>query len=197
MRLPEAQLLCLMLVFVLADCQQRTIRDSSDIFNLEGFIDDQANRLSRGDLELKKRTVIDDSVETLRLIPDSLGWQKELSIFKTADIHKPGLRDFYTKTITETGGSEIEGYAIKDTAQSETIFLKIKRDKNTDLIQSIEAAQRTNNPIYHSNRDLYLQFEHPDQNVIQLDSFAVRGFQKMILQDTVHYFTAGKIIESR
>jgi hypothetical protein len=194
MRFSRAQWLPFLLVLFLAECHQRTIQDSREVFNLENFIDNQVSLLSEDGLELIKQVIINDSLESLRLIPDSLAWEKELSIFKTADIHKPGLRDFYTKTITDTNGSEVEEYTLKDTAKSETLFLKIKRDRNSDLIQSIEAAQQANNPIYRSRRHLYLQFEHKDHDKIRLDSFGVRGFQKMILEDTLSYFTAGKII---
>ncbi len=195
MKLFRAKLFILALVLMFAHCRQRTIRDSGVVFDLEKLIDDQVCLLTRGEFELEKKTSIKDSVESFSLLPDSLGWQKELSIFKTADIHKPGLREFYLKITTETQASKIESYSLQDTAQSETVLLNVIKGKESDLIQSIEAVQHTNNPIYHSKRDLYLYFKHPGPEKIQLDSFVVKGFQKMILQDTVSYFTAGKIKE--
>ena len=195
MKLPLAQFLILVLVLFFANCRKQAIRDSRPVFNLENLIDDQVSLLTGGDFELNKKTNIDDSVESFFLRPDSLGWQKELSIFRTADIHKPGLREFYKISLSESDGSEIAEYSLTDTAQSETLFLKIKRNKASGQVQSIEAAQQTNNPIYHSKRDLYLFFINSGPDKIQLDSFVVKGFQKMILQDTVSYFTAGKTIE--
>lgn len=195
MRLSGIQFLILVWVILLGSCRQRFSSESLVTFNLEKLMDDQVSLLARGDFELHKKTIIDDSVESFYLMPDSLGWQKELSIFKTADIHKPGLRGFYRKNIVMENGIQIEMYALEDTSQSETLFLKIKRDQISELIQSIEAAQQTDNPIYRSKRDLYLYFINPGQDYIQLDSFVVKGYQKMILQDTVSYFTAGKIVE--
>ena len=195
MNLPIAQFLILVMVLLLVNCRQQAIRDSRPVFDLESLIDDQVCLLTGGDFELNKKTVINDSVESFSMMPDSLGWHKELSIFRTADIHKPGLREFYEITLSESDGSEFEEYSLTDRTQSETLFLKIKRNKASDLVQSIEAAQQTNNPIYHSKRDLYLYFIDSGQDTIQLDSFVVKGFQKMVLQDTVSYFTAGKIIE--
>jgi hypothetical protein len=195
MKLFRAQFLLILLILFLGNCRQRSAQDSRVFFDMDKLIDDQVKLLSKEDFELEKKIIIDDSVESFHLMPDSIGWQKELSIFKTADIHKPGLRGFYKKRISETNDAQIEDYILEDTAQSETLFLKIKRNKVDDQVQSIEASQRTNNPIYHSKRDLYLYFNHSGPGEFHLDSFAVKGFQKMVLQDTVSYFTAGKILE--
>lgn len=188
-------LILVVLLIVLANCRQRLSGDSRVIFDLEKLLDDQVSRLTKGNFEVHKKTIIDDSVESFYLAPDSLGWQKELSLFKTADIHKPGLRGFYRKDIYNEKDTRIEQYTLEDTSQSETLYLKINRDSVSEKILSIIAAQQTDNPIYRSRRDLYLYFIHPEQDQIQLDSFVVKGYQKMILQDTVRYFTAGKIVE--
>jgi len=196
MRLFITQFLILVvLLIVLVNCRQRLSGDSRVIFDLEKLLDDQVSWLTKGNFEVYKKTIIDDSVESFYLEPDSLGWQKELSLFKTADIHKPGLRGFYRKDIYSEEGIRIEKYTLEDTSQFETLYLKINRDPVTEKIRSIVAAQQTDNPIYRSKRDLYLYFIYPEQNHIQLDSFVVKGYQKMILQDTVRYFTAGKIVE--
>ena len=182
------------LFILLNSCLQRRQKDPRVIFDLGGFIDNQVELLSRQDPGLMKQTGMTGNTEMLMLDHDSLGWQKELSIFKTADIHKPGLRDYFEKVIKDSGTDSIEEYVLKDTSKSETLFLRIIRKTGSDLVSEIEAVQHTDNPIYYSRRDLYLRFQPVDHEQVRLDSFGVRGYQKMILQDSVIYFTAGKII---
>jgi hypothetical protein len=193
MKLLKRSLFIILLIGVSTACQRRITRDSIEFFDLGSFIDRQVDLLTEGSFELKKKTLIGDSMEILVLLPDSLGWDKELSIFKTADIHKPGLRELYEKTIRETDSFKIENYALSDTTESETIQLSIRKDKRTEHIRSIDAVQHTTNPIYNSRRNLHMMFRSGKEGKILLDSFTVRGFQKMILQDSVTYFTAGKI----
>jgi hypothetical protein len=175
-------------------CQPKSTSNQEKFFDLESFIDKLVGELSSDNYRLHKQTVIDDSVETVTIIPDSPGWHKELSIFKTADIHKPGLREYYEKSVLDTGNVIIENYRLREKAESETLFLQIERIKKTMGIRLIKASQRTNNPIYYSRRKLYMEFHFTDDDGMLLDSFAVQGFQKMVLQDSVKYFTSGKIL---
>jgi hypothetical protein len=183
-----------LLFFLLNSCLERGQKDPRVIFDLEGFIDGQVEWLSSQDPGLEKHTGMAGDSEMLVLDHDSLGWQKELSIFKTADIHKPGLRDYYEKVRKDSGTESIDEYVLKDTSKSETLFLRIIREKGSDLVREIEAGQHSDNPIYNSRRDLYLRFLPVDQEQVRLDSFGIRGYQKMILQDSIFYFTSGKII---
>jgi hypothetical protein len=194
MKLQKKLFYLFFLSLFLNSCLQRNQNDPGTIFDLEGFINSQVESLARENPELKKNSRIGSESETLTIVLDSLGWQKELSIFKTADIHKPGLRDLYERNLKESGTESIEEYVLQDTSKSEILFLRIIKEKGSGLISLIEAGQQTDNPIYNSSRYLYLQFLPDDQEQVRLDSFGIRGFQKMILQDSVIYFTSGKII---
>ncbi|MBR9997915.1 MAG: hypothetical protein KFF73_03040 [Cyclobacteriaceae bacterium] len=194
MKFRKKLLFLLWLILFLNACHQGEDSHPESVFDLEGFINSQVVSLSMSEHQLKKRTGIGSNAEILMLVPDSTGWQKELSIFKTAAIHKPGLRDFYSKNVIDSGENEIEEYFLKDTSQSETIFLRVVKEKKSSLVRLIEAGQHTDNPIYNSGRDLFLKFLPVDKDNVLLDSFAVSGYQKMVLQDSVIYFTGGKII---
>jgi len=191
---PSISGLILSLIILLSSgCRREINTDQRNFFDLEGFIDSQVLLLSEGNYELTKKTRIGDNMENLVLQPDSSGWQKELSIFKTADIDKPGLQEYYDKILLDSGNIEVENYTLNDSSVSETVFLRIERDKMSNRIRTIKAAQQSTNPIYYSKRKLFLLFYPINEGKIRLDSFAVKGFQKMVLQDSITYFTAGKI----
>ncbi len=187
-------ILIILLGILQFSCERRTIREQADIFDLEKFIDEQIEELAEGKYELQKLTVIDDSVERATVTHDSAGWTKELSIFKTADIHKPGLRDYYERSVISRNGNRIEKYTLRDTSESRTLYLTIIYREDSRAVSQVKAAQQTNNPIYQSKRDLFIGFKRLDDQGILMDTFSIKGFQKMVMQDSVNYFSAGKLI---
>jgi len=194
MKLIKFLLLALSLIIYFTGCHRELEKNKSEIFSLESLLDSQIKLLSINKLQLKKETHLGDNIENLIITPDSSAWAKELSIFRTADINKPGLKDFYDKDVVEIGNIEKEEYFLLDSNQSETIYLRIHKDNKSGIISSIEALQHIKNPIYQSQRKLVLNFKQNDDETIRLDSFAIKGYQKMILQDSVNYFTGGKIL---
>ncbi len=194
MRLKFFFVLVFAIIVSITGCRLDLKKDKNKILDLEDLLDAQVRLLSTKDLKLKKETIIGDSIENFIISPDSAGWARELSIFKTADINKPGLLEFYDKKVVEIGNTEKEEYVLLDSNQSETMYLQINKNNESGVISSIEALQHIKNPIYQSRRKLVLIFSLQINDAIHLDSFAIEGYQKMILQDSIIYFTAGKIL---
>ncbi len=194
MLLSRANLFLFLFLFLVFACDRGRQRKEQEFFDLEQFLDGQIRTLSSIETELLKLTIVDDSTDHVILQHDSSGWAREMSVFRTADIHKPGLRNFYTKTLIDSGSWEIVKYELMDTTQSETLFLKIFSDKNSDSILKIEALQRTKNPIYNSKRKLFLTLAPLEDGRMRLDSFHVRGYQKMVMQDSIQYASSGKVL---
>lgn len=166
------------------------------IFNLDSLLNIQTTLLSHSNLLFRKHTIIGDSIQSVKLENDSTGWEKEFSIFRTADIHKPGLREFYDKKIFREAPFLITEYISNDSSKTDTYFLKVFRDLESGRLKKIEAQQNIHNPIYLTRRILKLFFKNSGNNDL-LDSLYVAGFQKMVTQDTVSYLTAGKIIDQQ
>lgn len=162
-------------------------------FELEELIDEQIELLSKEEFVLHKTTVLNAKVEEVQLKPDSTSWRKELSIFKSADINKPGLIPFYTYTQLEINGLLEDQYVLNDSGRSETTYLRILKHRSTRQISRITAVQKVVNPIYESSRKMELYFKESEGAGILLDSFSINGYQKMVSQDSVVFFTSGKI----
>ena len=175
-------------------CGSRRNNTTNEIFNLDQFITGQVEYLAKNQAELEKQSGFGDTEEIVTLRHDSAAWAKELSLFRTADIHKPGLRSFYEQEEYESGGDLVTEYELSDSTQSETINLRIIRSKETGNIVKIEALQHTRNPIYNSRRKLMMKFLPARDIEVRLDSFSVTGFQKMVIQDSVTYQSSGKIL---
>ena len=88
----------------------------------------------------------------------------------------------------------VDEYFVTDSGSLPTIYQKIVRDKDSGQLARIEAQQRVNNPIYHSNRHIEIVFNQGDAYKLIIDSILVKGYQKIISQDTVFYTTIAKVI---
>lgn len=163
-------------------------------FELVELIDRQVGLLSKEGKSLRKTIDLNGKLEEIQVSPDSSSWVKELSIYKSADINKPGLRPFYNYTRKEINKSLEELYQLNDSGRCETTWLRIIKDINTKKITRISARQNVVNPIYVSMRYMDLFFSEFDESEILLDSFAISGYQKMMSQDTVLYSTSGKVM---
>jgi len=88
----------LALVFLalsLAACQQKEIsKKQIEYVDLRGYFNAEANRLNAQKLTFTKTVCINRKKES-KLLNKSIDWEKELSVFKEADINKPAFKGMY------------------------------------------------------------------------------------------------------
>ena len=164
-------------------------------FDLSDLVDSQVIYLSANHYGVRKISSLGDKKDTVENYPDSSGWAKELNILKTVDVSKPGLRPYYNFKSYQDASCQIESYNLTDTGRLNTIYQKIFRDKITKKLARIEAEQIIDNPIYHSSRYIEIIFKQDDADTPVIDSLKVKGYQKMIFQDTAFYNSIAKIIQ--
>ena len=76
------------LVLSLAACQQKEISNKQiEYVDLQGFFIAEANRLNAQKPTITKSVCINEKKES-KLLNKSIDWEKELSVFKEADINK-------------------------------------------------------------------------------------------------------------
>jgi hypothetical protein len=79
----------------LAACQQKEIRNKQlEYVDLQGFFSAEAGRLNAQKPTFTKTVSINGKTES-KLLNKSIDWEKELSVFKEADINKPAFRGMY------------------------------------------------------------------------------------------------------
>ena len=183
------------ILMVLSCCGRNPETQSYEkLFDLGSLIDSQVIYLSVNHYGIRKISSLGFQEEVTENYPDSSGWEKELSIIKTADLSKPGLRPYYMVKTYEKALFLVDEYFVTDSGSLPTIYQKIVRDKDSGQLARIEAQQRVNNPIYHSNRHIEIVFNQGDAYKLIIDSILVKGYQKIISQDTVFYTTIAKVI---
>ena len=163
-------------------------------FDLVNLIDSQVVYLSANHYGVRKISSLGDKKDTVENYPDSSGWAKELNILKTVDVSKPGIRPYYKFKSYEEASCLVESYILTDTGKLNTIYQKVFRDKTSKKLAKIVAEQIIDNPIYHSGRYIEIIFKQDDADNLVIDSLKVKGYQKMIFQDTAFYNSIAKTI---
>jgi hypothetical protein len=117
--------------------QQRTL----NYFDLKGYFNKEALRLTKNNPEFTKTVTVNDSSETKKIrISD---WSKELSIFSDADINRNAWKGLFKTNLTvgqDTYTSDDEKIPVKE--------ISITR-KNHE-IQSIRIVMKSSNSLYSS-----------------------------------------------
>ena len=86
------------LVLSLAACQQKEIRNKQlEYVDLQGFFSAEASRLNARKPTFTKTVGINEKKES-KVVNKNIDWEKELSVFKEADINKPAFKGMYQIT---------------------------------------------------------------------------------------------------
>lgn len=126
--------------------------------------------------------------------PDSTGWKKELSLFYAIDIFKPGILSFYRTMEIDSLNLHWKLYFIDPEAELETKYLAVGYEDQDTNIRRVYAVQDIENPIYTSGRELNLWISSEIQGNGAIDSFDIRGFQKILTLDSTLYHSHSKIM---
>lgn len=159
-------------------------------YDINGLIDQQVILLESISPSLLKKATIDGIEEIQELSSLDSTWEKELVIFKSADINKPLLVDSYNIKKAEDGTSinYTSKFPKSTSVDSLTIFLD--EEKNP---KRILASLNDRNTLFLSNKKLEMVFKnHLNQHL--LDSYTISGWQKMTSKDSTSYLIKAEVI---
>jgi hypothetical protein len=131
-----------------------------------------------------KDIIFGDHVETIvQSDLDSVQWQKELKIFREHDINKPVLIDAYQihQGVTDQGNKRVS-YSLIDTTQLGILNMTVLYDSNNS-VSSLNSTFREQNLLYGNFREVNLT----TGGLGKLDRYSVRGYHKLMFNDTVYY----------
>jgi hypothetical protein len=136
------------LALSLAACQQKEISNKQlKYVDLQGFFSAEASRLNAKKSTFTKTVCINGKTES-KVVNKSIDWEKELSVFKEADINKPAFKGMY----------QITKLANKTIYTSNSKNAPVKRIEvdfgNTKKPIGIRIFQLTKNMIYQSTDTL-------------------------------------------
>ena len=161
-------------------------------FDLAGLIKQQVEDLSAANPTIRKEAIIDGQQEVLEL--DSLNWEKELNIFAKTDINKPRLLSQYrTTTYTNDAGKRVTQYQNVEDNVSGVIKMEIVEDPGKNQLLSVLVESCEYNTLYVSEVELQMVF-NGGKDESNLKAYSIKGFEKVILKDTMRYSIQAEII---
>ncbi|TAE22987.1 MAG: hypothetical protein EAZ91_22930 [Cytophagales bacterium] len=148
-------------------------------FDVAGYVKDQIGTLEKAKPTVTKQALI--SGKTNNQTTSTIDWAKELELFLQADINKPAFRTSYAVARPDSLTYE---YTLKPSEEKLTVrALTIQLDADTQKPVRIEALLKTENPLYTSERHLWLESGADRRTGWGIRKYRVEGFQQLTYFD--------------
>jgi hypothetical protein len=148
-------------------------------YDLVGLVNEQVADLTQSRATATKYSQTNGVAEEQTKL--AVDWAQELALFAKADLNKPVLRDAYTAEV----GPNVLTYTAKD-AKLAVRMVRIYGPKASPDSIWVEVSEA--NSLYQAQREMQLVFAHQ-----RLTNYRIRGYQQMLLSDTLHYTVAGRV----
>lgn len=157
-------------------------------FDVRGLLDAQVKVLGARHPGVEKQVSLrGGSLETVRV--PTVKWADELQIFYQADINKAALRGAYAvDSASLPGGAVRRTYRLLPGHDNAPV-LRLAVTSTPHQPQLITATLRQDNALSFSQKDLQLTLQNG-----QVHQYSVRGLQKLVLFDTLHYATSARVL---
>jgi len=177
MSLKTTSYLLLLLLFGCQDKTEQRQKKELTYFDLQGYIEKESSRLTLLSPYITKTVSVNDSSETMKLRVGD--WNKELEIFKDADINKAAWKGMF-KVNERAGTTHYTSNDEKIPVKKLSIFYKNGDHKS---IQGLQLIISNSNMLYDS-RDTLVYY--PDS------VYQVRKSQDILLLSKKNYQITGK-----
>ena len=178
--------------FVFSGCESST--RTTKLFNIDSLVSEQVNLLSARKPTLRKEAVLGNSADHVEYVPDSVGWMKELDIFRQLDAINKSINK--SKYLIDDGlydpGSNLTVKAFTSSEPLPVRSMRIFYDTDIRVPRKIEAVFNEENSLYESSKNLVLEFQQINNKNL-LTYYSIEGGQKMILSDSMAFSVKGKI----
>lgn len=185
-------LLCTLFTWSCGQTLKKKQASINEYYDINGLIDRQENLLATISPNLLKNASINGQEDITELVAQDSLWQKELQIFRTADINEPMLIDRYSELEEQKGDISTASYISKSRKQTDVDTLRITFD-DRGHVQQVFAFMESENTLFKTRKELLIHFSDYDDYQL-IDEYSIRGWQKMISKDSVHFSIEGKIL---
>lgn len=151
-------------------------------FDLDSLLDSQIKALSTRQAAVSKEVTMDGANESQRLQPDSSGWDAEFTIIRDFNLNKSHYVGAYQ--VQDSAGYIV--YTLVDDIDAPVRSFEILKKQGS--VVSIASDYFEDKSIYQHRRKLQLHF---DEGLLK--TYEIKGYQKMILKDTIRYRISGTI----
>lgn len=181
------------LLLGLFGCSDLEPKTPEVFFNMDSLVNAQVDYLSsESPVLIKSGEVLSQNSAENDLRPDSSQWNRELAVFRRADINKPRLREAYSEEIKSLADGTTERAYLPKKAGALTVKELIIIYEGTQL-QKIEARISDQNPLYASERMLHMEFIDRDGSAA-LSTYSVTGRQQMKFKDSVTFSLNARVV---
>jgi hypothetical protein len=178
-------LICIFTTACESDVEQND--EIKTYFDLKGFVENQIVELNDKKPMVTKIAGLGKQRVTNKV--NDIDWKKELELFVQADLNKPSYRQSYT--IERKDSSTFE-YHLKPNVELPVHYLKIMTDTSVHQPIYVKALFESENKIYKSEKSIELTRTQRN-NVWELSSYEVHGYQKLIFMDRKDFDIIAKI----
>ncbi|RED98841.1 hypothetical protein [Marinoscillum furvescens] len=161
---------------------EQSVRALDAYFKLDSLLDAEVAYLTSKQAKLNKQVIMDGQEESQRFRPDSSQWSDEFVIIRDFSLNKPHYVGAYKKT-ERNGNTLLE---LNESIDAPVKSFELMYENGS--LQQIQATYFEDKTIYQHKRDLTLTFEDN-----RLKAYTIKGFQKMVLKDTITYSISGKV----
>ena len=160
---------------------------SGPYFDMRGLLDAQVRQLTARHPGVTKQVSLrGNAPETVRV--PQVKWADELQVFYQADINKAALHGVYrTDSSTEASGATRRTYTAQPGRENVPVT-RLSVLSRGGQPEEIEATLRQDNTLFFGQKNLRLTLQQG-----QLRTYGVRGTQKLVLFDTLHYRTTAQV----
>lgn len=156
-------------------------------FDVAEFLEKQATRLTESGATVRKTVLLNGREE--RTVAGAVNWARELAPFEAADLNRPAWRDRYRIDTVRRGEERRVTYVARDEDLPVDRLELLLRGEH---LHELRVDLRNRNVLYDSRRRLEL---FCDSTTHLVRSYGVRGYQKLILRDSVRFAVNARLVE--
>ena len=173
---------CPILLVAMVGCQKlkSEVAAIPEYPDLQEMYLDQVNRLAA--FQFQKEVILDGKKEVKIMVMDSSSWKKELSFFHEINPNQPEYVGSFSKGTVDRQIS----YVLKKGENG--ILKKLDLIGNEDNYNALFAIIHEDKNIYVHHREIEVRLEKG-----LISSFKIKGYQKMILKDTIRFGITGTV----
>jgi hypothetical protein len=192
------KLWCWFFVVVLAGCAQEKEKSTKKYFDFDRLLDGQIAILSSEQRNLVKTAVLNGTSQDTVFRPSKKDWARELEAFRLLEtINKPAfLRSYTVEEAVEDSRSNLKIHQFKlDSSHandSRIEFVKLYYHNDLSELKKIECSIVQKNLLYSNHDELAMTFDDEGGKAV-ITGYAMSGYQKMLLGDTVRFSVRGII----
>jgi hypothetical protein len=186
----EAVFVFLFSSVLLFSCQQPDVKTAKSYYNFDSLITRQVVLLGKAGEKWKKISLLNGKSDSVSFQPDTTAWKNELDVFRQLDVINKGLYRGYYRIVEKKDTHSnlmVRSFQFRsdnpEKLESPVAYVDFYYFNRFEDLRKIKSAYKERNLLFSSGREFTMEFtEGQKKNLV---GYEIRGFQKMILADSV------------